>query len=265
MNKVRAIVLRSPGTNTDAESAHALELAGAKVDKVHVNRLIDKAVSLDGYQMMFVPGGFSYGDDLGSGKILANKLSFQLERELKKFIEQGNLVIAVCNGFQIMVKARFLPGFATIDAENEATLTFNDSGRFEGRWAALKANPKSNCVWAKGIDLLDVPCRHGEGKFVPKNPGVLSRLKKNNQIVFQYCDSKGNTDVGYPLNPNGSVEGIAGICNPKGNVLGLMPHPECFLYGFNHPQWTRRESCSAEGAGRKIFENGVRYAEEKLV
>ncbi|MFA6048539.1 MAG: phosphoribosylformylglycinamidine synthase I [Candidatus Micrarchaeia archaeon] len=265
MKKVRAIVLRSPGTNTDVESAHALELAGAQAQRVHVNRLVDGSVSLDDYQIMYVPGGFSYGDDLGSGKILANKLSFQLQEKIEKFISEGNLAIGICNGFQILVKSRFLPGFNVLDAENEATLTFNDCGRFEDRWVTLKAIAKSRCVWTKGIGTLDVPCRHGEGKFVPKNKDVLQRLWKNGQVVFQYCDSKGKTGVGYPLNPNGSVDGIAGICNSKGTVLGMMPHPECFLYGFNHPQWTRSGTCAAAGAGRKIFENGVRYAEEKLV
>ena len=265
MKKVRAIVLRSPGTNCDVESAHALELAGAVVERVHVNRLVEGGASLDDYQILFVPGGFSFGDDLGSGKIFANKLSFQLEEKLKKFVEGGNLVIGPCNGFQVLVKSRLLPGFDVIDGENFATLTFNDSGRFEGRWVALKANRKSKCLWTKGIDWIELPCRHGEGKFVPKDKDVLARLKKNGQIVFQYCDSKGKTDVGYPLNPNGSVEGIAGICNSTGTVLGLMPHPEAFLYGFNHPRWTRQGKCAEAGAGRKIFENGVKYAEEKLV
>ncbi len=265
MRKVRVIVLRCPGINCDVESAHAMELAGAEAERVHINRLIDDSASLNDYQILYIPGGFSYGDDLGSGKMLAIKLSFQLEEKLKNFIEMGNLVIGTCNGFQVLVKSRFLPGFEVLDEENKATLTFNDSGRFEGRWVTLKANQKSNCVWTKGIDLLEVPCRHGEGKFVPKDNNVLDKLKKNEQIVFQYCDSKGNTDVGYPLNPNGSIDGIAGICNHMGTVFGTMLHPEGFLYGYNHPQWTRNGKGNEAGAGRKIFENGVNYAEDKLV
>ncbi len=265
MKKVRAMVLRSPGTNSDLESAHALELAGASVDRVHVNRLVDGSASLDKYQVLFVAGGFAYGDDLGSGKILANKLSFRLEKKLVRFFEEGNLAIGVCNGFQTLVKSRFLPGFSTLDQENEATLTFNDSGRFEDRWVSVKANPKSKCVWTRGIGLMDVPCCHGEGKFVPKDAKALDKLKRNGQIVFQYCDSKGGTTVGYPLNPNGSVDGIAGICNSTGTVLGMMPHPERFLFGYNHPRWTRSPNCETAGQGRKIFMNGIAYAEENLV
>lgn len=255
------MVLKSPGTNCDVETAFAFEQQGTQVEKLHVNNLIKNPAKIGEFQILAVPGGFSFGDDIASGKVLANKLSFSLEEQMKNFIEEDKLVLGICNGFQVLVKARLLPGFEAIDLTQQATLTYNDSGKFEDRWVRLK-KVSDNCIFTKGIDFLDVPIRHGEGKFV-SGQRALAKLKENNQIAFKYVGEKNEENPAYPFNPNGSVDGIAGICNIQGNVLGLMPHPEAFLFAHNHPRFLRKEA--TQGAGAKIFENAARFAEEALV
>ncbi len=258
----KVLVLTGYGINCDMELAHAFKLAGAEAERVHLTDLINGTRKLSDFHMLALPGGFSFGDDIASGKVLANMLKYNLGEQIQEFISAGNLIIGICNGFQAMVKMGLLPAFNGDYAAQEVTLTFNDSGRFEDRWVHLKRYKNSKCVFTKGIDGMYLPVRHGEGKFVAKNPHVLARLKKNNQVVFQYVDKDGGL-AGYPFNPNGSVDNIAGICDETGRVFGMMPHPEAFQHRTNHPRWTREE-LPEEGAGVAIFRNAVEYVRERL-
>jgi len=259
--KPKVLVLTGYGINCDYETQHAFNLVGAEAKRVHINDIIDKIENLEDYQIIAFPGGFSFGDDIGSGKVLANKIKFNIFNELQRFIDDDKLIIGICNGFQSMVKLGILPAFDKDYRKQTVTLTFNDSGRFEDRWIYLKANPKSNCVFTKNIDIIYLPVRHGEGKFVA-NEELLKRLDKSNQVVFQYVNEKGNL-AEYPWNPNGSLKNIAGICDETGRLFGLMPHPEAHLYGTNHPRWTR-EKLADEGMGVKIFRNAVEFIKENF-
>ncbi len=273
--KPKVIVLRAAGTNCDVETKIAFEKVGADAELVHINQLAKGERSFKEFHILAIPGGFTYGDDIASGKILANELKFRLKDGVEEFVEEGKLVIGICNGFQVLVKAGILPGLE--QGEVEATLTFNDSGRFEDRWVYLKketrnqpalafandrpGSTETRCVWIKSLpEIIYLPVAHGEGKFIPKDKKVLDRLKENGQIIFQYVDENGRLK-GYPSNPNGSVENIAGICDPTGRILGLMPHPERHILGTQHPRWTR-EGLKKEGDGLQIFRNGVGYTKK---
>lgn len=245
--KPKVLVLYGYGINCDLETEYAFDLAGGEPERVHLNQLIGRERKLKDYQILALPGGFSFGDDLGAGKVLAIKIKQNLTEDLQEFIKQGKLLIGICNGFQAMVKLDVLPA---------STLTFNDSGRFEDRWVYLKVNQKSSSVWLKGIERLYLPIRHGEGKFIFRDEKVKERLVAQNQIVVQYVDEKGNL-AGYPWNPNGSELNIAGICDETGRILGLMPHPEAFLFPQNHPSWTRE--IIKTGEGLKVFQNAVNF------
>lgn len=252
--KPKALVLTGYGINTDYETQLGLELAGAEAERVHLNDLLADKRRLSRYQILALPGGFSFGDDIAAGKVLANRLELNLLDELLEFIERGNLVIGICNGFQVLVKMGFLPG---LDGHRQlATLTYNDSGRFEDRWVYLRVNRDSKCIFTAGLKTLYFPIRNGEGKFVAP-PQVLERLEAGNQVVLRYVDERGE-EAGYPWNPSGSMGNIAGICDPTGRVFGLMPHPEAFLFRVNHPHW-QREALPEEGQGLAIFKNAVRY------
>lgn len=272
MRKVKVCVLRTAGTNCDKETAFAFCRAGAEAELVHINNFIQGSKNLADYQILALPGGFSYGDDLASGRVFANELKCKLSADLKKFIKDGKLIIGICNGFQILVKSGLLPG--SEDFEQEASLIINDSGKFEDRWVYLRkwgqnyfpgaksgennSDPISKCVWTKGLpEVIYLPVAHGEGKFIVKEKSVLNRLKKNNQIVFKYCDAKGKPGD-YPDNPNGSLEDIAGICDATGRVFGLMPHPERHIAHSQHPRWFNSQNKT--GDGLIIFKNGVEYA-----
>jgi phosphoribosylformylglycinamidine synthase len=259
--KPRVLVLTGYGINCDYETQHAFNLIGAEAKRIHINDIIDKIESLENYHVIAFPGGFSFGDDIASGKVLANKIKFNIFEELQKFINDGKLMIGICNGFQSLVKLGILPAFDKNYKKQTVTLTFNDSGRFEDRWIYMKANPKSKCIFTKSIDMIYLPVRHGEGKFVA-NEETLQRLDKSNQIVFQYIDEQGKL-AGYPWNPNGSLNNIAGICDETGRIFGLMPHPEAHLYGTNHPKWTR-EKLAEEGMGVKIFRNAAKFINENF-
>jgi phosphoribosylformylglycinamidine synthase subunit PurQ / glutaminase len=245
----KVIILRTAGTNCDMETAHAFTVCGAEVDLVHVNELERSEKSLGDYHILAIPGGFTYGDDIASGKILANEIKYKLGGELRKFIEKGKLVIGICNGFQVLVKAGILPG---IESDNEATLSFNDSGKFEDRWTYLETTGK--CEWTKKMKkIIYLPIAHGEGKFMPRDKKILNLLKRKKQVVFKY----------HKFNPNGSIGDIAGICDPTGRVLGMMPHPERHMLGTQHPRWTR-EGLKKFGDGLAIFKNGVEYIKKNL-
>jgi len=260
MKQVKTIVLRVEGTNCDEETVIAFERAGSKVDLVHINELKRREKSLEDYQIFCIPGGFMYGDDIAAGKILAVHLKYKLSKELKKFVEEGKLLIGICNGFQAIVKVGLLPALEGIMKKQEATLAFNDSGYFQDRWIYLKNENKGKCPISKGIkDIIYIPVNHAEGKFVADRD-VIKRLEENDQIVFKYVDPDGNY-AGFPWNPNGSMDNIAGICNSEGNVFGLMPHPEKFIHKWMHPYWTRLK-LEEEGDGFRIFKNAVEFAKK---
>jgi len=249
---VRTLVLRVDGTNCDEETMHAFRLAGSEVSLVHVNELIRGKKALEDFQIMAIPGGFAHGDDVAAGKILANLIRYKISDDMKKFIEDGKLVIGICNGFQAIVKAGLLPAFGGFGRQ-EATLAGNDSGYFIDRWVRLRHVNKGKCIFTRGMKSeIFVPVNHGEGKFVA-SPEIIRRLEENDQVVFRYVD-----------NPNGSLNDIAGICNTEGNVFGLMPHPEKFVSKYTHPHWTRIRNLPEEGDGLAIFRNAVKYAEKRF-
>ncbi len=262
---VKVIVLRTAGTNCDYETSFAFQSAGAEPELVHINRLAEKKKILDDYRILAIPGGFTYGDDIASGKILANELRLRLEDQLQRFVAAGKLVIGICNGFQVLVKAGFLPGLAGPGKEIEATLTRNDSGKFEDRWTYLKlAGGGRKCVWTGEIpETIYLPVAHGEGKFVPRDASMLKRLKTGGQVVLRYVDREGGSRAGYPANPNGSVDDVAGICDPGGRIFGLMPHPERHIHFLQHPRWTR-EGRKRKGDGAGIFHSAVGFARRHL-
>ncbi|AJF59801.1 MAG: phosphoribosylformylglycinamidine synthase [archaeon GW2011_AR10] len=250
MAKPNAIVLRAAGTNCDFETMAALSLAGFKADLVHINELTRKKKSLQDYRLLVVPGGFTFGDYLGSAKVLANKLRLKLSSEIPEFIESGNLVLGICNGFQALVKAGILPGFKGNYSEQLATLTFNKSGHFQDEWVLLKKE-SNKTPFVKGVESIYCPINHGEGRFVPKDRKVIERLAENRQIVFKYAE-----------NPNGSVADIAGICDETGRVFGLMPHPEKVLFSITNPLSTRKDF-PEEGEGMQIFRNAFEFLNKK--
>ena len=259
MAEVKAIVLRAAGINCDVETGHALELAGAIAQRVHINRIIENKSLLDEFQIIVFPGGFSYGDDVAAGKILANQIVHHLFEPLQKFIEQGKLVLGICNGFQVLVKTGILPGDNS-DRQQAVTITDNDSGKFEDRWVYL-APQTDRCVFIEPGRQIYLPIAHAEGKILTKDQATLDRLKSEGHLAFKYVDSNG-AEGDYPVNPNGSVESIAGLTDTTGRVLGLMPHPERFVRRTQHPRWTRPGNVDSDGM--TIFNNAVKYVGENF-
>jgi phosphoribosylformylglycinamidine synthase len=253
MGKVKTLVLRAPGSNCDGETAFAFQQAGADASLVHINQIVRGEKRLADYQILVLPGGFTYGDDIAAGKVLANELRLKLGEEIIRFVEDGKLIIGICNGFQALVKTGFLPELSR-DGSSSLTLANNDSGRFECRWIYLGVNRGSPCVFTEGIDSLYLPVAHGEGKLV--TIGALA----DSSIALRYTDERGNIGAGYPCNPNGSMADIAGVCDSSGRIFGLMPHPEPHIRGTQHPRWTRL-GAREYGDGFQIFQNAVRWAE----
>lgn len=267
----RVCVLRAPGTNCDPETAHAFNISGGKAERLHLLRLLEKPELLKEFQILCVPGGFSYGDDIGAGVIFSSQLREQLGDVLREFMAQEKLILGICNGFQVLLKAGVLPnGTQSLDAspeDRQATLTWNDNGRYTARWVRL-ANLSSNNVFLKGIDEIDLPIAHAEGRFAVKSESILNDWATAGQIALCYRTRQGeptanprdwmSAQVDYPANPNGSVANIAGLGDPTGRVLGLMPHPERFIHATQHPNWTRLK-LSGTGAGLKLFQNAVEY------
>jgi phosphoribosylformylglycinamidine synthase subunit PurQ / glutaminase len=296
MAKVRVLVLRAAGTNCDQEACHAFGLAGAEAQTGHVNRLVENAALLREFQILTLPGGFSYGDDVAAGKILANQLVHHFRAAVREFIDAGKLMLGICNGFQVLVKAGLLPGISNcklqtvnsqrgsamentrsegrvglcptrsgevgevVDEGNvlpRVTITYNDSGKFEDRWVHLQPGTEK-CVFITPGRRLYLPIAHGEGKVCFAEPETLAGVQAGGQVAFRYVDEKGRFG-GYPINPNGSTDHIAGLCDPTGRVLGLMPHPERHVHRTHHPHWTRRAGDAGEPDGLSIFQNAVRY------
>lgn len=256
-------ILRAAGVNCDVETAAAFRKAGAQTEQIHINKWLKDKSLIHKYQILALPGGFSYGDDLGAGTVLANEIKHHLLDELLKFVDDGKLIIGICNGFQVLVKTGLLPRLDPSQDKHtyvqEVTLANNDSARYEDRWVYLKSYSKK-CVFTSGITkpLYYLPVAHGEGKFIPRDKGILKSLIDNDQVVFRYTDKKGKPTMKYPVNPNGATDSIAGICDPTGRILGLMPHPERFQDFTNHPRWTR-ERIEEPTDGMLIFLNAVNY------
>ena len=265
MGTVNTLVITGYGSNSHLETAHTARLAGAdRADIVHFSDLVSARISLADYQFLIFPGGFLDGDDLGAAHAASMRWRYMTDvkgvpllEHLKNFLAEGKLLLGICNGFQLLVKLGVLPAFAGASFERRVSLGHNDSGRFEDRWVYMAANPKSPCVFTKNLDLLTMPVRHGEGKIIAESPEVLARLEKENLIALRYLspDTLEPTQA-YPANPNGSPLGIAGLSDPSGRVLGLMPHPEAFHHVTNHPGWTRGE---LNTPGTMIFVNAVRH------
>lgn len=249
MVQPRVLVLRSPGTNCDAETAYAFEMAGGLTTALHINQLRDEPQRLDEFQIVVFPGGFSYGDDLSAGQILAQQVRNRLFERLVRFPEQGKLILGICNGFQVLVKTGLL-----LEEDEQgfpASLTWNTSGRYLDRWVGLVSGD-SRCVFLRGVDTLELPIAHGEGRFVVRDEMVLEQLRRRGQVALRYR-SNGGSD-----NPNGSYDDIAGLCDPTGQIFGLMPHPERFIFPTQHPSWTRRPR-EPVPQGRQLFANAIAF------
>ncbi|MGC3967530.1 MAG: phosphoribosylformylglycinamidine synthase subunit PurQ [Pirellulales bacterium] len=270
----RVLVLRAPGTNCDLETAHAFERAGAVTERLHVNRLREAPRTLDDFQILCFPGGFSYGDDVAAGRILGNQVRIRLADDIRRFRDAGKLILGICNGFQILLKTGVLleddvPA-AGGAAGAQATLALNESGRYEDRWVRLRADG-SKCVFFSGVETMYLPVAHAEGKFVPRDAQVLAKLEAGGQACLKYlplqetgtssaaAPAAANHSVPYPDNPNGATHDIAGICDPTGRICGLMPHPERHLDAVQHPQWTRMKKLPENGDGFVVFQNAVKY------
>lgn len=266
MKKVKALIITGYGLNCENETAAAFKICGAEAVQIHLNDISKK--DFDKAHILAFIGGFSFGDHLGAGTVFSNRIKFRFKDELLNFVNKGKLIIGICNGFQTITRLGLVPALKGNYFRREAALAHNDSGLFRDDWVYLKGNPQSPCVFTKGIDIIRLPIRHGEGKFVAEEKN-LAQIEKKNLVCLRYCDEYGNSGKGFPINPNGSLNDIAGICDETGRVFGLMPHPEAFLSPFNSTDWTRQIAIKGEieleGQGAIIFRNAVDFAQENLV
>jgi phosphoribosylformylglycinamidine synthase len=255
----RVLILRAPGANCDAEAAYAFERAGGRAETVHVNRWLESPRLADQFQVLCVPGGFSYGDDVAAGRILANQLRRHLADSLAAFRDDGKLIIGVCNGFQVLIKSGLLD---SDDIQGQgATLTWNEGGRFIDRWIHLENRGGERCIFLAGIERMYLPIAHAEGRFMTRDAATLERLERAGQLVLRYVSANAepaDAEGALPYNPNGAEADVAGMCDASGRVFGLMPHPERFIDRTQHPHWTRLAPFD-EGDGLRMFKNAVRY------
>lgn len=261
MSKVKALIITGFGLNCEKETSAAFEYVGAEATMVHLNDLISGKRSLKEFQILAFIGGFSFGDHLGAGTVFANRVHFRLHDELKEFIADGKLIIGICNGFQTISRLGIVPALNGNYFVQQAALAHNDSGVFRDDWCVLRANPSSKCIFTRGLELIRLPLRHGEGKFVA-DPATLKQIEAKNLVAFRYANADGSIATDFPANPNGSLNSIAGICDETGRVFGLMPHPEAFLSPYNSPTWTADQlkgGLPKEGDGVAIFRNAVEY------
>ena len=259
MSPPKVVILRAPGTNCDQETEFAFQRAGASAERIHINRLIEQPALARDAQILCLPGGFSYGDDIAAGRILAGQIRNHLCDLLDDFLNNDKLILGICNGFQVLMQTGVLlpDNFASTA---QATLTDNASGKFEDRWVHL-ATGSDHCVFLRDIETMYLPVAHAEGRFVAREPSILDQLAASNQLALKYCRPPAYTTNGkvpYPENPNGSEGHVAGICDVSGRVFGLMPHPERFVDRTHHPRWTR-EDLPEQGDGLKVFQNAVDY------
>jgi phosphoribosylformylglycinamidine (FGAM) synthase-like amidotransferase family enzyme len=275
MAQTRAIVITGNGTNCEMEAAHACRLGGFDEAVIaHIAEILSGEVRLDDFHFLNLTGGFLDGDDLGSAKAQANRLKHavvtgsgeKLVDQFTRFIQAGKLILGVCNGFQLMVKMGMLPGFDGDYLAQSVTLTHNDCGRFQDRWTYLKADPASPSVFTRGIEKgIYLPMRHGEGKFLCDSDATLGRIEREHLATFKYSGPDYlEPTMEFPANPNGSVNAIAGICDPTGRLMGLMPHPEAFVHYTQHPRWTR-EQLPVEGDGLALYKNAAEYVRSNLM
>lgn len=252
MAKPKILILRAPGTNCEVETAFAFERAGGEADAMHLNRLLESPQLAADYQVLCIPGGFSFGDDVAAGRIFANQIRHHLAEVMQEFRAAGKLILGICNGFQVLIKSGLL------DTDDQtgpiASLSWNDSGRYLARWVQVKTS-NDHCVFLSGCDELNLPIAHAEGKFVVRDETAFQQLDDAGQLVLRYCEQPSSDDA---YNPNGSFGDVAGMCDKTGRVFGLMPHPERFIDPTQHPQWTRLPA-REEGEGLQIFRNAVRY------
>lgn len=260
---VRVLVLTGLGLNCESETEAGFRLAGATPERVHLLDLLEGRAPhpLSAYAILAFIGGFAFGDHLGAGFVFANKIRFRLYDAFLAFLERGGLVLGICNGFQTMTRLGMLPGLDGDFRTPRATLAPNDRAGYRDAWVTLTFDPASPCVWTRGLTTMELPARHGEGKFLPATPEVMARMEAAHQVVARYAGPDGRPTEAWPENPNGSAGGVAGVCDPSGRLFGLMPHPDAYLYGFHHPRWTRRRLAQgpvpATGEGLAIFQNGV--------
>jgi phosphoribosylformylglycinamidine synthase I len=265
-----ALVLTGYGINCDYESEAACAKAGFSARRVHLEDLLSMTQMLFRNSLVVFPGGFSFGDDLGSGVAFSAKIRYAeaaLFDLLLQYVEKGGLVLGICNGFQILVRLGLLPAVNKSYGEQQATLAPNLEGYFIDRWVRLGVDSSSPCVFTEGLDALELPVRHGEGRFIPANGELLNLLGKEKQVCLRYCDERGLPTQEFPYNPNGSAEAVAGICDPSGRIFGLMPHPEAASAFYHHPDWTKRKQSllragnvpSPEGDGHHIFKNAFEH------
>ncbi len=251
---VKVIILRTAGTNCDLETEWACLKAGAKPSRVHISSITSKMVNLLDYDVLIIPGGFSYGDDLGAGKVLANEITLKVWQQIEKFREKGRPIIGICNGFQVLVKGRMLPFWN----KQTASLVWNDSGRFEDRWVYLRVENSISPFFKNMPEIIRFPVAHAEGKFILKNKSLLKNLEENRQVILRYVNPSGEI-ASYPYNPNGSTAAIAGVCDETGLVVGMMPHPERAALGIHHPDWLRTQSKEIYSSGFQFFKNVIEY------
>jgi phosphoribosylformylglycinamidine (FGAM) synthase-like amidotransferase family enzyme len=260
--RVRVLVLTGLGLNCERETEEAFRMSGAAPERVHLLDLLEGRAprALSDHAILAFIGGFAFGDHLGAGFVFANKIRFRLYDALLAFLDRGGLALGICNGFQTMTRLGMLPGLGGDFRTPRATLAPNDRPGYRDAWVTLGFDPGSPCLWTRGLTALELPSRHGEGKFLTASPDVLAAMEAGRQVVARYLGPDGRPTAEWPWNPNGSEGGIAGVCDPSGRLFGLMPHPDAYLHPFHHPHWTRRRLAGrvpAEGEGLAIFRNGV--------
>ncbi len=266
MPSPRVLILRAPGTNCDEETAFAFEKAGAIAERIHVNRLAENPALKDRYQVLCIPGGFSYGDDIAAGRILATRLREHLAELVDTFVHGtgDRLVLGICNGMQVLMRLGVLTEGVGEADRAPATLTWNNHGRFEDRWVHLAVD-ESPCVFLREIKHMYLPMAHAEGKFVAENAEVLEQLRGQGRLAIRYAEGEQrgvqSETLPFPHNPNGADANVAGVCDATGRVFGLMPHPERHIDPLQHPCWTRRDEQPAEGDGLAMFRNAVQWFE----
>lgn len=259
MAQPSVLVLRAPGTNCEIESAFAFQKAGATTSIQHLNQVLENPGRLRYHQILCIPGGFSYGDDIASGRVFANRLDIQLADGLREFVDAGKLVLGICNGFQVLLRSGLLRGAGVDDTEQPcATLTLNNSGRYEDRWVHLRVEP-TPCVFLQGVREMYLPLAHAEGRFVASSPSMLQALGEAGRLPLRYTSKHPGQKPVYPENPSGAMGDVAGMCDESGRVFGLMPHPERHLDPTHHPYWTRLESLPQHGDGFAIFANATAF------
>jgi phosphoribosylformylglycinamidine synthase I len=265
--KPKILIITGYGVNCEAESSRAWELAGAEPVQVHLNDLLDRPEQMRDFQGLMFIGGFSYGDHMTSGHVFALRVKHHLRTELQQFIDDGKIILGVCNGFQTMTKIGLLPGLNSDYFEPKVALMQNDCGHFQNFWVHLKIEAASPCIFTKGIDSMPMPIRHGEGKIFTTDQSVIDRIEELGCAAARYADADGRPTQLFPANPNGSLHAIAGLCDPTGRIFGLMPHPEAYLFPENHPNWDLQKlngTLPEQGLGLKLFENGTAYLRQAL-